>query len=257
MKAEIERLAHLVRESSEIVALTGAGVSTESGISDFRSPGGVWDRYDPDELSFQAFLGSEESRRTYWRFHREFYTPMKLSQPNNAHRALAELERMGKLRGIITQNVDNLHQRAGSSPERVIEIHGTAFKVKCLQCEACYDREDIEKRLDEGEAVPRCDACNGLLKPATISFGQAMPEREMLAAFELARASDLFIVLGSSLVVYPAANLPAAAVAAGAILAIINLTATPYDGRADVVIHAPCGETMNEMLTLLEKRDRS
>ncbi len=255
MKAEIEQLTRLVHESSGIVALTGAGVSTESGISDFRSPGGVWDRYDPDELSFQAFLATEESRKTYWKFHREFYLPMKLSKPNDAHRALVELEKMGKLRCIITQNVDNLHQRAGSSPERVIEIHGTAFRVKCLECEAPYDREEIEKRLEAGEEVPRCDACNGLLKPATISFGQAMPEKETLASFEMARSCDLFIVLGSSLVVYPAANLPMEAVGTGSKLAIINLTATPYDGHADVVIHGACGETMKEMLTLLKKRD--
>jgi NAD-dependent deacetylase len=213
----------------------------------------VWDRYDPDELNFQAFMSSEELRKTYWKFHREFYLPMKLSKPNDAHYALAELERMGKLRAVITQNVDNLHQRAGSSPERVIELHGTAFSVRCLECGALYDREDIEKRLDGGEEVPRCNACSGLLKPATVSFGQAMPEKETSQAFEMARTCDLFIVLGSSLVVYPAAYLPSAAIEGGAKLAIINLTGTPYDGHADVVIHAKCGEALKKVMTLLEQ----
>lgn len=255
MNVEIERLAKLVDDSSEIVVLTGAGVSTESGISDFRSPGGVWDRYDPNELGFQSFLSSEESRKTYWKFHREFYLPMKLSEPNDAHHALVEIERMGKLRCIVTQNVDNLHQRAGSSPEKVIEIHGTAFAVKCLKCGVHYDRDDIEKRLDGGEEVPRCDSCNGLLKPATISFGQAMPEKETLASFEMARACDLFIVLGSSLVVYPAAQLPLEAVKCGAKLAIINLTATPYDNVADVIIYAKCGNAMKEVIMSVKRKD--
>jgi NAD-dependent deacetylase len=248
---DIVQLARLITGSSNIAVLTGAGTSTESGISDFRSPGGVWDRYDPGELNFAAFMSSEESRKTYWKFHREFYLPMKLSKPNDAHYALAELERMGKRLTVITQNVDNLHQRAGSSPESVIELHGTAFTVRCLECGALYDREEIEKRLDRGEEVPRCDACSGLLKPATVSFGQAMPEKETAEAFETARMCDLFIVLGSSLVVYPAANLPAAAIEGGAKLAIVNLTMTPYDGYADVVIHARCGETLKEVMTLL------
>jgi NAD-dependent deacetylase len=254
MDDKIEQLVKLAAESSSIVVLTGAGVSTESGISDFRSPGGVWDRYDPDDLNYQSFLRSEESRRVYWKFHRDFYLPMKLAQPNDAHHALAELERMGKLHRIITQNVDNLHQRAGSSPERVIELHGTAFAVRCLECGNLYDREEIERRLDGGEEVPRCDTCNGLLKPATISFGQAMPEKETAEAFESAGGCDLFIVLGSSLVVYPAANLPLQALNGGARLAIINLTDTPYDHHADVVIHAKCGEVMKRMLESLKEK---
>jgi NAD-dependent deacetylase len=252
MNEAIEHLAALVREAVSVTVLTGAGISTESGISDFRSPGGVWDRYNPDDLNFQSFLRSEESRKIYWRFHREFYLPMKLSKPNDAHHALAELERMGKLQCIITQNVDNLHQRAGSSPEKVIEIHGTACMVRCLSCGVTCDREGIEKRLDDGEEVPRCESCNGLLKPATVSFGQPMPGEETSKAFETARGCDLFVVLGSSLVVYPAAQLPFEAVNNGAKLAIINLTATPYDNYADVVIHAKCGETMKRMVELVK-----
>ncbi|UCF04045.1 MAG: Sir2 family NAD-dependent protein deacetylase [bacterium] len=252
MNDTIEHLATLVREAVNITVLTGAGISTESGISDFRSPGGVWDRYNPDDLNFQSFLSSEESRKIYWKFHREFYLPMKLSKPNDAHYALAELEQMGKLQCVITQNVDNLHQRAGSSPDKVIKIHGTACMVRCLACGATFDREEIERRIDEGEEVPRCESCNGLLKPATVSFGQPMPEEETSRAFEMARSSDLFVVLGSSLVVYPAAQLPFEAINSGAKLAIINLTATPYDNYADVVIHAKCGETMKRMIELVK-----
>jgi NAD-dependent deacetylase len=252
----VEQLAELAAGCREMVVLTGAGISTESGISDFRSPGGVWDRYDPNDLNFQSFMSSEESRKIYWKFHRDFYLPMKLSEPNDAHHALAELERMGKLRCIITQNVDNLHQRAGSSPERVIELHGTAFTVGCLECGAMYDREEIERRLDGGEEVPRCDSCGGILKPATVSFGQAMPEMETAEAFEAARECELFIVLGSSLVVYPAAQLPHEAVGGGAKLVIINLTATPYDMFAEIVIHAKCGGVMKRMVELLKEKNR-
>lgn len=257
MSGNIEQLAKLVIDSSEIVVLTGAGISTESGISDFRSPGGVWDRYDPDELNFQSFLSSEESRRTYWKFHREFYLPMKQSEPNDAHYALVELERMGKLNCIITQNVDNLHQRAGSNPEKIIELHGTACKVRCLECGANFERDEIEKRLDKGEEVPRCTLCHGLLKPATVSFGQAMPEKETRESFEMARACDLFLVLGSSLVVHPAAYLPVEAMNSGARLAIINLTSTPYDSYADVVIHAKCGDAMKKLTGLLKRKSNN
>lgn len=254
MKTKAVQLAEQIRDSSRIVILTGAGISTASGISDFRSPGGVWDRYDPEDLNFQSFLGSEESRKIYWKFHRDFALPMKRAKPNAAHYALVELERMGKLERIVTQNVDNLHQRAGSSPEKIIEIHGTAFKVRCLECGADFNRDEIDQRLDGGEEVPRCDFCRGLLKPATISFGQPMPEKETTESFEMARACDFFVVLGSSLVVYPAASLPLEAVNSGAKLAIVNLTSTPYDSYAELVIHARCDEVMGEVMDfLLEK----
>ena len=254
MQTGIDQLAQLILDSSRIVVLTGAGISTESGISDFRSPGGVWDRYDPNDLNFQSFLRSEESRKIYWQFHREFYLPMKQSEPNTTHYALAELEKLGKLDRIITQNVDNLHQRAGSSPEKIIEIHGTACTVKCLECEAKYARDEIERRLDTGVEVPRCDHCTGLLKPATISFGQAMPEKETRESFETAGACDLFIVLGSSLVVHPAASLPSEAVNSGARLAIVNLTSTPYDNEATLVIHAQCGDIMRQVAEIVSNK---
>lgn len=255
MKTESEQLAKQILDSSRVVVLTGAGVGTASGISDFRSPGGVWDRYDPEDIDFQSFLSSEESRKTYWKFHRDFYLPMKRAEPNMTHYALVELERMGKLDCIITQNVDNLHQRAGSSPEMIIEIHGSAFKVKCLECGKNFNRDEIDKRLAGGEEVPRCDSCRGLLKPATISFGQAMPAKEMTESFEMARACDFFVVLGSSLVVYPAASLPLEAVNGGAKLAIVNLTTTPYDSYADILIQAKCSEVMREAMDFLKKKN--
>lgn len=253
MKTKTAQLAKQILDSSRIVVLTGAGISTESGISDFRSPGGVWDRYDPEDLNFQSFLSSEESRKNYWKFHRDFALPMKRAEPNVTHYALVELERMGKLDRIITQNVDNLHQRAGSSPEKIIELHGTAFKVRCLECAADFDRDEVDRRLDEGEEVPRCDYCGGLLKPATISFGQAMPEKETRESFEMAKTCDFFVVLGSSLVVYPAASLPLEAVNGGAKLAIVNLASTPYDSYADILIQAKCSEVMRDAMELLKK----
>ena len=250
---QISLLAKEIKKSQRIVIFTGAGVSTESGIPDFRSPGGVWDKYDPDVLNFQNFLSSEENRKKYWQFSREFFAPLKQAKPNNTHYAIAELERMGKLDCVITQNIDNLHQRAGNSPEKIIELHRTAFKVKCLKCGEQCDRDNIEQRLDKGEEVPRCNKCGGLLKPATISFGQAMPEKETREAFERARTGDLLIVLGSSLVVFPAASIPMEAVNAGVKLVIVNLTGTPYDGQADIVIYGKCGEIMRKVMEKVQE----
>jgi NAD-dependent deacetylase len=155
---------------------------------------------------------------------------------------------MNKLYSLITQNIDNLHQKAGNDPKKIIELHGNAFKVRCLSCGFLYDRDEIEERLDKGEEVPYCTKCKGILKPATISFGQAMPEKETREAFRRASECELLIVLGSSLVVYPAASIPLEAVACGAKLGIINLTPTPYDGYAEVVIRGRCGEVMKEVM---------
>lgn len=250
---QIERLTQQIGLSQRIVAFTGAGISTESGISDYRSPGGIWDRYDPADTNFQSFLSSEQSRRIYWKFSRELYQPIKKAKPNDAHHALVELERMGKLDCIVTQNIDGLHQRAGSSPDRVIELHGTVFKVRCLQCGEEWPRDEIEERLEGGEEIPLCKECGGLLKPATISFGQAMPEKETLEAFERARNCDFLLALGSSLLVQPAASVPVEALRAGAKLAIINLSETPLDSRADFLIHAKIGGVMKRVLAAVKK----
>ncbi len=249
--SEIRAAAEQLAEARSIVVLTGAGVSTESGIPDFRSPGGIWSRYNPTELTFDRFCASAETRRLYWQMGAEVYPLLRDAQPNRAHRALAALERRGSLRRIVTQNVDGLHQRAGSSPGKVIEIHGTALVVGCLTCGARCDRDAVQARFAEGDTDPRCE-CGGLLKPATISFGQAMPERETAQAFADAEAADVFLVVGSSLVVYPAANLPGVALQNGAELLIVNREPTPYDRAAAVMLHGTAGEILGAIAEALD-----
>jgi NAD-dependent deacetylase len=244
MSGPIEKIAELIVASQSVVVFVGAGLSTESGIPDFRSPGGVWDRYDPQEFYFQRFLESETSREKYWQMATEMYESIKDAEPNQAHLAIAELERLGKLDCLITQNIDGLHFKAGNSPEKVLELHGTAMHVTCLTCHRRYDRDTTQARIAGGDKAPRCDACQGPLKPATISFGQSMPADETRAAYDHSAACDLFIVIGSSLVVHPAAQMPVVAKQHGAKLAIINRDETSCDPIADWVVHAQAGPTM-------------
>jgi len=248
MEEKLTQVAEWIIHSKRTVVFGGAGLSTESGIPDFRSPGGVWDRYDPEDFYFQKFLASEASREKYWQMATEMYEPMKKAQPNPAHLAIAELERLGKLDCVITQNIDGLHHKAGNSEERIIELHGTAMHVTCLSCKKRYNRDEIQGRLRKGTRVPYCDDCRGPLKPATISFGQSMPERETEEAYRRSSACDLFIVIGSSLVVQPAASMPLVAKRNGAKLVIINRDSTPYDDMADMVIHGQAGSTMANIL---------
>lgn len=242
---EINAVADMVLASKRLVVFSGAGVSTESGISDFRSPGGIWERFDPDELNFQSFMASETGREKYWQFSRALWPEMASAQPNPGHHAVAELYRMGKLDCVITQNIDNLHQRAGLPEEKVIELHGTMKWVNCLECGQRYPREPIQERLDAGIKVPRCDSCGGIMKPATVSFGQALPEEATQQAMAASAASDLFISVGSSLVVYPAAQMPLIARQNGARLVIVNLTPTPHDPHADIVINEKTGPVLS------------
>jgi NAD-dependent deacetylase len=247
---DVATAARHLGEGRNLVVLSGAGISTESGIPDFRSPGGIWSRYDPNEFTFQRFCASAETRRRYWELGASLYPLLRAAEPNQAHRALVALERGGSLRRIITQNIDGLHQRAGTSPEKVIEIHGTALEVGCLGCGKRLDREGVQARVAAGDIDPRCE-CGGLLKPATISFGQAMPERETATAFADAAAADVFLVVGSSLVVFPAANLPGVALENGAKLVIINREPTPYDADATVALHGSAGELLGAVATEL------
>jgi NAD-dependent deacetylase len=249
MEESIARLAELWGESSRTVVLTGAGISTESGIPDFRSPGGVWDRYDPQDFLFPNFMATEEKRINYWRMSREFFSGIREAKPNPAHKALAELEKMGKLDFVLTQNVDNLHQKAGNTPNRVVELHGTVFTVSCLSCGKKYSREEIERRIDQGVQVPACDECPGFLKPDTVSFGQTLPQDAINTAFEAAANCDLFVVIGSSLVVNPAAQLPVHAVHNGAGLVIIGLEPTPCDTFARLTLRGKAGEILPKMVS--------
>ncbi len=253
MTRQIEQIAQWITESKRTVAFSGAGLSTESGIPDFRSPGGVWDRYNPEDFYFQNFLASEAAREKYWQMATEMYEPMKKAQPNLAHLAIAEMEKLGKLDCVITQNIDGLHFKAGNSEEKVIQLHGTAMYVSCLNCGKKYDRDEIQERLRKGLKVPYCDDCHGPLKPATISFGQSMPERETQEAYHRSSLCDLFIVIGSSLVVQPAASMPLVAKRNGAKLVIINRDPTPYDDMADSVIHGQAGPTMASIMEKVKK----
>jgi NAD-dependent deacetylase len=238
----------MIAEAKRILVFTGAGLSTESGIPDFRSPGGLWDKYDPSDFYFDKFLASEETRKRYWQMSSESYAVMREASPNKAHLALHLLEKAGKLLGVVTQNIDNLHFKAGNSRDHVIELHGTTFFVSCLFCGATSDRDTIEKRRSAGDTAPRCEKCGGILKPATVSFGQPMPQQAMNRAFKWAAECDLCIVLGSSLVVYPAASVPIQAARHGAPLMIINRDETPMDERAELVIHGSVTEILVPMV---------
>ena len=253
MNDQIEHVAGLILNAKRIVIFVGAGLSTESGIPDFRSPGGVWDKYDPADFYFQNFLSSEASREKYWQMATEMYEAMRDAKPNQAHLAVAELEKLGKLDCLITQNIDGLHFKAGNSPEKVLELHGTAMFVTCLSCNKRYERDAIQGRIAKGEKAPRCDECAGLLKPATISFGQSMPERETREAYERSATCDLFIVIGSSLVVQPAANMPVVAHRNGAKLVIVNRDETACDDIADIMIRDQAGSVMSSVLEGVRK----
>jgi NAD-dependent deacetylase len=240
---DIERLREMIGSATRIVAFTGAGISTESGIPDFRSPGGIWTRYKP--IYYEDFMSSEEMRRESWR--RKFATDevMLKAEPNAGHRALAKLVEQGRMTAIITQNVDGLHQRSGVPDSKVIELHGNATYAACLDCGHRYDLEPIKKGFLGHGRLPACEKCDGIVKTATISFGQAMPEIAMARAQDETMGCDLFIVLGSSLVVYPAAGFPRLAKRKGAGLVILNRDATDQDEDADMVIHAEIGPTMS------------
>ena len=249
----LRRIAGWIADARNTVVFVGAGLSTESGIPDFRSPGGVWERFDPAEFTYQRFIASQTARERYWELGTEIYNLMKTAEPNPAHRAIAELERIGLLDCVITQNIDGLHFKAGNSKEKVIELHGTAMDVTCLNCGKRYERDGIQERITQGEKAPRCGVCGGLLKPATIAFGQAMPERETAEAYARSSACDLFIVIGSSLVVHPAAMMPVLAKENGAKLVIINRDETSCDNMADLVFRGQAGPAMSAVVEELKR----
>jgi NAD-dependent deacetylase len=243
---DIERLRDMIGSARRIVAFTGAGISTESGIPDFRSPGGIWTKYQP--IYFDDFISSEEMRRESWR--RKFATDevMMKAEPNAGHRALAKLVEQGLMSAVITQNIDGLHQRSGVPNSQVIELHGNATYATCLDCGQRYELGPIRRAFLEHDQLPMCIKCDGLVKTATISFGQSMPDIPMTRAQHESMACDLFIVLGSSLVVYPAAAFPRAAKRNGAQLVIINRDPTDQDDDADLVIHSEIGSIMSRVV---------
>lgn len=242
MDEDIISLRQMLKSSAKVVVFTGAGISTESGIPDFRGPNGIWKKITP--IDFNDFVRSEDVRRESWR--RKFSGNDKMSdaEPNAGHIALNHLVQLGKVTHIITQNVDGLHHRSGVPEEQIIELHGNANYATCLDCGHRYELEDIKQSFLTENKIPYCDLCEGIVKTATISFGQAMPEIEMQRAEAATFACDMFIAIGSSLVVYPAAGFPRMAKQNGATLVIINNEATDLDPVADLVLHKQIGPTL-------------
>ena len=238
-------LARLIAESRRLVIFTGAGISTESGVPDFRSPGGVWSKMKP--IYFQDFVASEERRREAWSRAFSGKAGWVGAKPNIGHAAVARLVASGKCTAVITQNVDNLHQDSGVPEDRVIELHGNASYATCLDCGLRHELADLKAGFVERGEIPACRACGGLVKTATISFGQSMPEGPMERAKAATLACDLFLVLGSSLVVFPAASFPRLAQRNGAALAIVNREPTEQDAYADLVLHDEIGPVMAEV----------
>ena len=240
----IAELRRMIKEARRVVVFTGAGISTESGIPDFRSPGGIWTRMRP--IDFSEFLRSDEARRETWR--RRFATDetMRKAEPNRGHRAVAALVNRGKASAVITQNIDGLHQASGVPADRVIELHGNTTYAHCLDCARRYEIEAVRMEFERTGEAPNCDACGGFVKTATISFGQAMPPAAMIRAEEETLACDLFITAGSSLVVYPAAGFPELAARNGIRLVIVNREVTGLDPYADLVLHREIGATLGE-----------
>ncbi len=241
--AGVEKLREMLAASRRAVVFSGAGISTESGIPDFRSPGGIWSKYRP--IDFQEFMASEDARRAYWRHKFATHETVVGAEPNQGHLAVAELVRRGTVSAVITQNIDGLHQASGVGPDRVIELHGNTTYAHCLNCGREYDLDPIREAFLVDETLPLCRACGGVVKTATVSFGQSMPEAEMRLAKEESVACDLFLAIGSSLVVYPAAGFPALAKESGAALVIVNREPTNLDELADLVINAEIGPTLD------------
>jgi len=240
--AAVDEAAALVASAGRVVVFSGAGISTESGIPDFRSPGGVWTREDPSQFTFDKFLNDPAVRRRSWERFQE--RASQTVEPNAAHRAIADLHSLGKLDCVITQNVDGLHQEAGVPEHLVLELHGNSRRVACLTCSRPYGREEILGRLASGDESPTCVACDGLLKTTTISFGQAMPVETTAEAEQRSRDCDLMLVVGSTLLVYPAALMPEYALRSGARLVTVNLMETPLDHRCHVRIWAKAGDVL-------------
>ncbi|MDE1936073.1 Sir2 family NAD-dependent protein deacetylase [Bradyrhizobium sp.] len=240
--SSVERLGEMIAEAAVIVPFTGAGISTECGIPDFRSPGGLWSRNRP--IPFDEFTASRAARDESWRRRFAMEPTFAAASPGRGHRALATLYRAGKVPAVITQNIDNLHQASGFAADHVIELHGNTTYARCIGCGLTYDLGWVKERFETLGHAPECATCDAPVKTATISFGQAMPEDAMQRARELAQQCDLFIAIGSSLVVWPAAGFPLMAKNAGARLVIINNQPTEQDDMADLVIHHDIGDTL-------------
>jgi NAD-dependent deacetylase len=249
VSTELDSVASWIRDARQIVVLTGAGISTESGVPDFRGPQGVWTKNPGAEktANLQYYMSDPDIRKRSWQ--NRLSSEMWRAEPNSGHRALADLERKAALHTLVTQNIDRLHHKAGTSPERVIEIHGNAHEVKCMSCTFRGPMDETLERVRAGEDDPRCLGCGGILKSATISFGENLVPADLERAQLAAQGSDVFLAIGTSLTVYPAAALPEVALNAGARLVVMNAQDTPFDGVAAAVFNEELGTVLPELVT--------
>jgi len=252
MEAKINKVAEMIAASKKLVIFTGAGISTESGIPDFRGPDGLWTKVDPNDFTIDRFLNSGETRTKVWRYLVEGELMIN-ARPNQAHLAIAELEKMNKLSSVITQNIDNLRQKAGNNPKKVHELHGNMEWLVCLDCGERYDLELMRQKHPSPDHFPVCEKCKGILKPGVVFFGEMLPHDTLRMAEHESEKCDLFMVIGSSLVVYPAAYMPIYAKQSGAKVVIINMGQTGQDEIADVFINAPAGDTMARIIARLKE----
>jgi len=250
MNEKIALIASKIRDGGKNIVFTGAGISTESGIPDYRSQGGIWDKFRP--VYFDEFMRAREAREDYWRRWQALYMGITRAEPNAGHAAIARLDQMGLLEALITQNVDGLHQEAGLADKKIIELHGNTRRIRCMSCRNITATEEIQARLNSGDAAPECE-CGGYLKPDTISFGQAMPVDAVEKATALSHTSDFFLVVGSTLLVQPAAHMPIYAKQNNAFLAIVNLSDTPCDNMCDVLIRDKAGKVLQQIVKEVEK----
>jgi NAD-dependent deacetylase len=245
MDANISLIAEELKKGGRNIVFTGAGISTESGIPDYRSQGGIYDKFRP--VYFDEFMRSRDARQEYWRRWQQLYQGITQARPNAGHIAIARLYQMGLLNAVITQNVDGLHQQAGVTDEKIIELHGNTRRIRCMSCRKITSTDQTQKRLASGDLAPECD-CGGYLKPDTISFGQAMPRVDVETAAALSGACDFFLVVGSTLLVQPAAHMPVYAKQNNAFLAIVNLSATPCDDVCNVLIRDKAGDVLQRIV---------
>jgi len=250
MNEKIAQIATKIKAGGKNVVFTGAGISTESGIPDYRSQGGIWDKVRP--VYFDEFMSSQESRVEYWRQRGELYQKIAQAEPNPAHMSLARLNEIGLLQAVVTQNIDGLHQAAGLPDEKIVELHGNTCRIRCMSCRKISPIDKVQQRLATGDPAPECE-CGGFLKPDTISFGQAMPAAEVEKSVALSKECDFFLIVGSTLVVQPAAHMPIYAKNNGAFLAIINLSDTPCDHICDVLIREKAGDVLQQIINEVER----
>ncbi len=251
MNDKISLIAQKIAKNGKNVVFTGAGISTESGIPDYRSQGGIWDKYQP--VYFDEFMSSKEARIEYWRRKSELYPDLVQAKPNPAHLSLVKLYKMGLLEALITQNIDGLHQMAGLPDEKVIELHGNTRRVRCMSCNKISSVHEAQNRIKAGDLAPECE-CGGYLKPDTIAFGQSMPLEVVAKATVLSQNCDFFMVVGSTLLVQPAALMPVYAKQHGAFLAIVNLSETPCDEECDVLIRGKAGTVLPKIVNELSSQ---